>query len=280
MKIQRWLLMAAGLLASAAQAENPAPAVGLKPDQIQSIRAIGRAVLTAKKAQAADPAMAELRQGVEELRALTREELSLAAMADVRMDAVSAPRISRAGPASTLASAVPPAIVYPAEHALVESGSHKPLEASAPIDREEIAAPFPSTQDNRLAPARSRLAAVAERRSRVQTELNKNPDGKSALMVKPAVSRLEGLEQELDVALAEAPQTRRQHLIDLRQRLEPRSLDELLRLVPGQGPQPTLTTRVRHVAPVDSEASVNTEPTAIEPKKLKIKKPNTKNKRR
>lgn len=249
MNNQAWLLAVMMLLMSSAQADPAAaPVAGFNPSQIKAMRAVGQAVLAAKKIQTTDPALIELRQGVEELRALAKEQL--------------APTAGGVQGKIELQPLPPPT---------------PPAESS---QDSVIAQAVTAQQTTRQAKAITVLAKIGERRARAASLLATQQDrGESPQIAEEAAARLAALGEELETALAEAPELRLQRLSQIKQRLEPKRMREMQVENNTPGLQPTLSTRVTHVAPIRLEPAIQSPKPSGMSKRLKVTKPNAKSKR-
>lgn len=239
MRIAHMILLTAGLLSGAAQANGPGAARGLNPDQLQAIRAVGRSVLAAKKAQATDPALTELHQAAMELRSLTKESTG--------------PVSGELG-AQVLTPDMPPSTT--------EQSVGK---------NDELA---PEIQVKRV---REKLAALEKRRMQMQAIASGQQDsqgrGSPPQMVLDASNQLAALERDFGQALDAAPEERLQQLAQIRQRLEPKRMRDIQLESQAPGLQPTLSTRTSHAAPIRT-ASPGPRAEALDvPNRLKVIKP-------
>lgn len=220
MRVSHSILLAAGLLAGVAHAEPAPSARGLDSNQLQAIRAVGRSVLAAKKAQASDPALTELRQTADELRALAKES----------MGSVSAT------PNAPLLERLPPL--------------QSPQEAADQKDE------VPSARVKSM--ARSRLAQIELRRGRAMDRARARQadqaDGPNQQMASAASDRLEALARDLDTALAATSEDGLQKINQIRQRLEPKRMRDIQLENQAPGLQPTVSTRLTHAMPIPAVA--------------------------
>lgn len=237
MKPILWLLMAVG---SPGSAWAEAPVSHLMPEQIQVIRTVGQAVLAAKKVKATDPALAGLRQGIADARAMVDTELALPASVQGRAE---------------LKPMTPPS--SPAAEVTAQALAERTM--------------------NRLETAHTKVARITARREQAMAAAREQPAPARAQMVAEAAEHLQTLEQELDTALTEPDETRIGHLAQIRQRLTPKRMREIQVENPGPGLQPTIVTLTEHVVPVDTPSNAKPGQVPATPHRLKVVKPKARN---
>lgn len=248
MNNQAWLLAVMILLMSSAQADPAAaPVEGFNPSQIKAMRAVGQAVLAAKKVQTTDPALVELRQAVEELRTLAKEQLASVNVVPSKLD-------------------IQPLATLP-----IPAGSSRVTGTAQSVASQET---------THLAKSRASLAKIGERRARATSLLETHQGTMASRQIaEEATARLATLGEELETALDEPMELRLQHLSQINQWLEPKRMREMQ--VDNDAPslQPTLSTRVTHVAPIRFESAIHSPKPPGIPKRPKVTKPNAKSKR-
>jgi hypothetical protein len=237
MKSILWLLMALG---STGTAWAEAPVSHLMPEQIQAIRTVSQAVLAAKKVKVTDPALAGLRQGIEDARAMVNTELAL-----------------------------PPTVQGNAEL--------KPMTPPSSPAAEVTAQGFADITMNRLETAHTKVARITARREQSLAAAHGQPAPARAQMVAEAAEHLQALEQELDTTLTEPDETRIAHLAQIRQRLTPKRMREIQVENAAPGLQPTIITLAEHVVPIDTPSVTKPGQAPATPHRLKVVKPKARN---
>lgn len=219
-------------LSVTAQADTAAQINELKPETRDAVRAVGQAVLRAKRAYTPDPAGVALRDDVKAVREFVKALAEPSPNTPIRIQSAgaqsAAPSVSpettwrqaRAADIGRLRSAV----------ANVRTKSRALREKAAGAQR-----PSPSFLDSIMNYFTGAPPSTVGKRTAIVTPVTT-----------PALSRLEGLDTEIDAALALPAAQRQQRLRDLIATLSPGETSPQLHDVDEKPVSPTMTTRTQH----------------------------------
>lgn len=180
---------------------------GLKPEQLQTIQAIGRSVLAAKHSQKKNPELKQLRQRVRELRQAVKEFNHI--NFSVEQGAVA---IDSSDPKAMKSRTATKSRIQPKRHAA----------------------------QGKLASA---LTKLRTHRVAMRDKRGKSAGGRDATLIANAMVKCEQLENEVEEFLASAPSEQSVKLKDLQDHLAPSKLLEVSRF---QNDTPTISTITRH----------------------------------
>lgn len=220
------------LLSVTAQADNTAQVNELKPETHDAVRAVGRAVLLAKRTYTPDPAAAALQDKVNAVRE------SVKALAEPSPN--TRIRIQSAG-AQPAASSVSSEVAWQQARA-ADIGRLRSAVANLRIKsralREKAAgaqSSSPSFLDSIMNYFTGAPPSVAGKRTAIVTPVTTH-----------ALARLEGLDTEIETAIVLPAAERQQRFRDLIASLSPRGPSPQLHDVDEKPVSPTMTTRTQH----------------------------------
>lgn len=220
------------LLSITAHADTAAQANDLKPETRESVRAVGQAVLRAKRSYTPDPAAATLRNQIETVRD------SVKVLAEPLPNTTI--RVQSAGTQSAGPSVSPETAWQQARSAEIGHlrSAVADLRTKSRALREKAAGAQPSSP--------SFLNSIMNYFTGKQSPTA----GKRTAIVTPvtthALARLEGLDTEIEAALVLPAAERQQRLRDLIATLSPGGTSPQLHNVDEKPASPTMTTRTQH----------------------------------
>lgn len=249
MKPTSLVMFAISLLAITAQAD--AQPGELRAEQVQVIRSVSQALLLAKKKeQPTDPALAGLRQGMNEARSLIDAEFGT--------------------PGQVRAGLEIKQVIQPATREAEVDGEPSNTTTLATAEAAQ----------KRRETAHAKIARISARRAQATTMAETQAATTRPQMVAEAGERLQALEHELADALAEPDETRFGRLAGIRQRLNPQRQRELQVEKTAPGLQPTILTLTEHVVPPATPSSAQTTQPPATPHRLNVIKPKARNQTR
>lgn len=225
-------LVGLALLSVTAQADTTAQAPELKPETRDAVRAVGQAVLGAKRTYTPDPDAVALRDDVKAVREF------VAALAEPSPNTPI--QIRSAGAQSTAPSASPETAWRQARAA--DIGRLRSAVANLRNNSRALR--------EKAAGAQSSSPSLLDSVVTFFTGGQRGADGTRTSIVTPvtthALTRLEGLDTEIEAALALPDAQRQQRLRDLVASLSPGEPSPQLHVADEKPLSPTMTTRTQH----------------------------------
>ena len=220
------------LLSITAQAETTAQANELKPETRDAVRAVGQAVLRAKRTYMPDPDAVALRDDVKAVREIVKALAEPSPNTPIR--------IQSAGAQSTAPSASPETAWRQARAADIgrlRSAVANLRNKSRALRGKAVGAQqsSPSFLDSIVNYFTGAQPSTAGKRTAIVTPVTTH-----------ALTRIEGLDTEIDAALALPAAERQQRLRDLIASLSPGETSPQLHDVGEKPVSPTMTTRTQH----------------------------------
>lgn len=225
-------IIALALLSVTAHADTRAQADELKPGTRDAVRAVGQAVLRAKRTYTPDPAAVALRDDVKTVREFVKALAEPSANTPIQ--------IQSAGAQSTAPSASPETAWQQARAA--DIGRLRSAVANLRNKSRALREKTGGAQQS----SPSFLDSIVNYFTGVQPSIA----GKRTAIVTPvtthALTRIEGLDTEIEAALVLPAAERQQRLRDLITTLSPGELRPELHDVDEKPVSPTMTTRTQH----------------------------------